>query len=120
MTTSLAEYFPTDEVESAKKLITEFHGKLLVNKEPGANNLALLIVYMLSNKNKANAVSDKESAVFFETCGCGSSVDYSKAIYELSKRAKTPLVLKKDDTISMTFAGLSKVKSILAGTRDKQ
>ncbi|MCX6776093.1 MAG: hypothetical protein NT130_04575 [Candidatus Micrarchaeota archaeon] len=116
MTTKLLDYFPADEIENVKEIVKELHGQLLLNKKIGAPNLALLVIYMLSNRNKANSVSEKDAVNFFEETGCGSSTDFSKVLYELTKRDKSnPCVIKKGEMLSLTFAGLSKVKELISG-----
>jgi len=113
MSEELTEYFPEDEVKPAEKLVKLFHGQLLISDELSDTDAILLITYMLSNKQKSPEVkSDDVKTLFIQIGRDGKS--FSKAIYELVKRAKKPLMTRDEEgKLSLTFTGLSKIKEIL-------
>ena len=112
MNEELTEFFPEDEVKRAEKLIKFFYGQPLISDELSDTDAILLITYMLSNKQKSPKVkSDDVKTLFIQTGRDGES--FSKAMYELIKRPKKPLMTREEGSLSLTFTGLSKINEML-------
>jgi len=113
MSEELKEYFPEDEVNRAEKLVKFFHGQLLISDELSDTNAILLITYMLSNKQKSPKVKSDDVKTLFIQIGRDGE-PFSKAIYELVKRAKKPFITKDEEgSLFLTFTGLSQIKELL-------
>ena len=113
MNGELTEYFAKDEVKRAEKLVKFFHGQLLISDELSDTNAMLLVTYMLSNKQKSPKVKSDDVKTFFIQIGRDGK-PFSKAMYELIKRAKKSFMTKdEEENLSLTFSGLSKAKELL-------
>jgi len=113
MSEELSQYFPEDEIKPAEKLVKFFHGQFLISDELSDTDAILLITYMLSNKQKSPKVKSDDVRNLFTQSGRSTDA-FSKAIYELVKRAKKPFMTKDEEgKLSLTFTGLSKIKEML-------
>ena len=111
----LKEYFSSDkEIEGAKKIITIFHDRPLLDNKIKNTELVLLVLYMLSNKEKAGLINREKAKGLFVEFG-KTNQEFDKAFYEHSgkRKGKQKLTEEKDDTVGLTFQGLERVKSIL-------
>lgn len=106
----IEEYFPEDEIEKAKHIFQEFHGKILVSNDASDTDFLLLVLYMLANKNKNHGVRYDETKTFFTEAGRKED-NFRKLVYALMKSD----FLTKDSTgtLSLSFAGLQRVKHVL-------
>jgi len=66
---NLNDFFPIEEVEDAKYIIHEFHGKLLLDDKPSDKIALLLSLYMCSNKNNLSEIIYDEVKNLFVTMG---------------------------------------------------
>lgn len=110
---ALEDFFNQNEIENAKKYISEFHGDVLLNETLSGPKAILLIVYMLCNNTKLSRVPIKNVKSFFIQSG-RNEIEFSKTIYELTSRGKVSLVRKDEGgNLSLTFNGLEKIKEML-------
>jgi hypothetical protein len=105
-------FFPDNEINGAKKFISFFHRKLLLNENLSDADAILLLTYMLSNKNKNSEVKSEEVMDLFVKSGRNKS-NFSKRIHRLIKGGRKGDILKENDRLSLTFTGLTKVKEML-------
>ncbi len=110
----IKEYFQDKEVDNARKIIKEFHGRILLDtliKDPSA---LLLSTYMTSNRNKKAFVNKKEVKQVFLLLG-RKPENFDKVFYEISgkRKGKKRFVDIKEEEISLNFDGLKEVESII-------
>lgn len=110
----IEEYFQDKEVDNAKKMIKEFHGRILLDtsiKDPSA---FLLSMYMASNKDKKAFVNKKGVKQIFLLLGRRSE-NFDKVFYEVSgkRKGKKRFIDIKGEEISLNFDGLKEVELII-------
>jgi len=115
----LGVYFPSETVKAAERLVKIFHGKILISDELSRRDALLLAIYMLSNKKGSPTVPREDVEKFYTEAGRDvrdkkHTTEFSKALYDLAKAAKRPLVKRRGDNLSLTSAGLSRVGGLLA------
>lgn len=112
----LEEYFSKEELEKVKEKFTIFHDKVFLDDEIKNTDALLIVVYMISNKNKKSEVGYNECLELF--CKLGRKNDtFSKALYELTKRGKSFLEVRgkgKKAVLSLNFSGIKRVKEVLS------
>jgi hypothetical protein len=112
---SLETYFNAEELDGARKLVEIFQGKLLVSGELSRGDAVLLGTYMISNAEKTSEVSKEETAKFTIRLGVPPT-EFSKGLSDLKS---SKLISEADGRIGLTFAGLKKVRQMLAPTRQQ-
>lgn len=118
-TDELRKYFQESEVEQAKRLVTFFHGQLLVDSKLSDTDTILPITYMRSNEAATNKVSLDAVRDLYVQVGRDAQ-SFSKALYELAKRKKKASLVKDEDgNLSLTFTGLSKIKGIIQSKKEQ-
>lgn len=111
----LKTYFQRDELKSAEKIVRFFHGKLLISDDLSNADTVLLITYMISNKEKSSSIDYEEVREFYAKLG-RKEKEFRKVMYELTKRPKKSFITREaSGKLSLTFTGLSKVKSLFKG-----
>lgn len=115
----LKEYFPEDNEEDVKRLVTMFHGKLLITQSLGRGDVVTLIVYMLSNKHGSPNINYDEARDLFVESG-RKSENFAKGVYDATKCKKPLLVKEGGKNLSLTYNGLMRVKTLLASKDEKK
>lgn len=109
----LEEFFPKDEIELAKKIITFFHNDCFLNKRIEDKEAIILITYMLANKKKANNVTIKDAKELFIKFS-RKEKSFSNRLNEMKKsRKKEGIVVNKNNELKLDRYGLEIVKRIL-------
>ena len=113
--TDLGKYFSSEELDSAKTLITYFHGRPMITDELSGKDALCLVLYMLANERKTSMIERKTVEKFFAEAGRNkmdkkSTSEFSKAFYDVNK---AELATSKGDMIGLTFRGLSRVQELL-------
>ena len=112
----LTKYFQETELEKAKKIITEFHGKLLLDPKISNPNAVMIFLYMQSNESKSAMVDKSKVETLFINMG-KTKIDFSKTIYDLSSKRKRKdaqnFIDVEKEKMGLNFAGLKKIKELL-------
>jgi hypothetical protein len=112
-------YFPEEEIEFAKSIMKEFHGRMLLDSTINNPSALLLSIYMICNKIKQPTTEKIAVKELFISLG-RKSEEFDKALYEISgkRKGKTKLIEINKEIISLNFNGLEKVKKILLGNKN--
>ena len=109
----LDNYFPVEEKEAWKKVITEFHDKLLLDNELTDSKAILICIYMSSFRNKTAEVSYAEVKNRF--LEFGREINNFKVNYfNLKKQDQVCEKIVGDNKfLSLTTKGLKTVKDLI-------
>ena len=115
----LLDYFESEEeARAAEKVVTVFHGKILLDQALGRRKMVLLGIYMLCNKKKAPCIRQDEAKEFLSRELGIDGKDVSKGIYD-AIREKGWLTENKDE-ICLTKRGIDTVKQIIYSGGEKE
>ncbi len=110
----LEEYFPDEtDRKNAGRLIKVFHDDILLDESVSDIEAAVLVVYMIANKEKKNSTNKKTVQELFERLG-RNGTRFSKAVYEAVNRKKPALLKDANNIIGLTFSGREFVEKILS------
>lgn len=116
MKIELTKYFQEKEIEKVKKIITEFHSKLLLDPKVSHSNAVLISIYMVSNESKLAMVDKSKVETLFINLG-KTKKNFSKTIYDLSGKRKRKgaqnLIDVEKEKMGLNFVGLQKIKELL-------
>lgn len=114
--TKLNNFFPPEEVEAWRKIITEFHDKLLLDNELTDSKAILVCIYMSCFKNKSAEVSYSEVKNRF--MGFGRQFNNFKVNYYNLKKQDLVCEQEVGDSklLSLTTKGLKAVKDLIGET----
>lgn len=121
MADELSAYFPPEEIEAAKGLVTLFYGKPLISHKLNRRDALILAIYMLSNQRKAPVVPRDDVEKFYTEAARSKvnkkyTTEFSKALYEVTKdKKRKTLVRQEDRNLGLNSLGLSRMKELLKG-----
>ena len=109
----LDQYFPEEELSTARNLIFEFYDRLLLDDNLSDLDAVLLALYMCCNKNKRAEVNYNEVKDLFASMGRKED-NFRKRLHD-AKNAN--LVNEREERgtkfLSLTIKGLKRVKDLL-------
>jgi hypothetical protein len=110
----LREYFPDEEIESARNIINVFHEKLLLDDKLSGGDALLIALYMCSNKSKMAEVNYNEVKNLFVKLGRKEN-DFKVYLHYANKAG---LIDEREEAnktklISLKIKGLKIVKDLL-------
>lgn len=111
----LKKFFPEEVLDKAHNVVAIFQDDVLINNSLIDGDAILVVVYMLSNKNKSNYVKYEEAQNLYVKSG-KEKESFRKALYELTKRFQKGMINRNEDgTLSLTFSGVNHIKTLLEG-----
>lgn len=110
---NLEEFFPSEEVEKAKRIFAKFYDKLFLNSKIKEPDTLLLCIYMLCNKNKTSKCKYNETKELFVSLG-RKEENFRKVVYSLSQKRWIKKIENKETLLSLEFEGLKRIKEILS------
>jgi hypothetical protein len=115
---NLKDFFPPEEVENAKRYVKIFHDRILLSGELSNPEALLLSAYMVANNKKTSSPELEEVKSIFLQSG-KTEIEFSKALYEVTRRWRQPALRKKNDKLEFTYSGTEAVRKILLKKRSK-
>ena len=113
---SIADFIPKDEIESWRKIIFEFHDKLMMDNSLTDSKALLVCCYMTSYKNKSAEVSYYEVKDLFLSFGRQLN-NFSVNLHNAKKLGFiTEKEEKESKLLSLTTSGLKTVKDVIGDT----
>jgi len=111
----LHEYFPPEEIESARSIIFEFHDKLFLDEGLSGTYALLIALYMHSNKNKCSEVEYNGVRDLFVKLG-RKGEDFRVYLHYAKKAGLVDERERADGVklLSLNIRGLKVVKDLLA------
>jgi hypothetical protein len=120
----LITYFPKEKIKSAKNILKEFHGKLLIYEKIDNVKVLTISLFMICNKHKKAEVKKDEVKELYNSFGRN---DFNKAIYELTgkrkktskiktNRKKNPTIIENKDMFCITKKALDVIDTIIPST----
>ena len=115
----LVEYFENEEeARAAGRVVTVFHGRILIDHSLGRRRMVLLGIYMLCNKRRSPCVGQEEAREFLTKELGIDGKEVSKGIYD-AVREKGWLT-ENGDVICFTKKGIDAVKQIIYGEEKEE